>query len=160
VPISGVSGVIERLTELPTGEFAALVDESERAGWQFVRRLADEWASGRNRFDGPGEALFAALLDGAVIGVCGLNIDPYAITPSIGRVRHLYVRSAHRERGVAWRLVRAVVDAAEGRFHTLRLSTSNPAAARLYESLGFRACTGLERCTHLMALRSPGGRAD
>jgi len=39
--------------------------ESERAGYGFVRRLADEWASGANRFGRPGEALFAARMMGA-----------------------------------------------------------------------------------------------
>jgi hypothetical protein len=27
-----------------------------------------------------------------LIGVGGLNIDPYSLTPKVGRVRHLYIR--------------------------------------------------------------------
>ena len=93
--------VIERLDELPPEGVGPLVSESEQAGLGFVRRLAEEWASGRNRFDRPGEALFAATLDGRMIGVCGLNIDPYAPGPKVGRVRHLYVLVRHRHLGVA-----------------------------------------------------------
>jgi len=122
---------------LPDG-FDRLTADSERDGMRFVRRLADEWVSGANRFHRPGETLFAAHASGAVVGVCGLNVDPYARDPRTGRVRHLYVATAHRGRGLGERLVREVLAAARGRFDVLRLRTTNPAAARLYERLGFR----------------------
>lgn len=144
---------IERLSDLPTDALDALVVESEHAGWRFVRRLGEEWASGANRFDGPGEALFAALMGGRVIGVCGLNVDPYAAAPSVGRVRHLYVLSACRRLGVGRQLVGEVIESARGRFDTLRLRTQNPAAAQLYEKMGFRRCAGVADCTHVMELR-------
>jgi GNAT superfamily N-acetyltransferase len=131
---------------------APLITESEQAGLRFVRRLAEEWASGRNRFDRPGETMFGALMDGRLVGACGLNIDPYADDPRVGRVRHLYVLRAHRRLGIGRQLVGAVVAAAHGPFATLRLSTANPAAARLYESLGFRPHPGDAHCTHLREL--------
>ena len=56
--------VIERLSDLPSESIDALVAESEQAGWRFMRRLAEEWTSGANRFDGAGEAFFAALIGG------------------------------------------------------------------------------------------------
>src|SRR6266508_1662879 len=65
--------VIERLSELPSGSIDALVAESEQAGYRFMRRLAQEWASGANRFDGAGEAFFASLIGGRVIGDQGIN---------------------------------------------------------------------------------------
>ena len=68
-----------------------LIDDSEREGLRFVRRLADEWASGANRFDRPGEMLFVAWGEGQVVGVAGLNVDPYTDGSGVGRVRHLYV---------------------------------------------------------------------
>jgi len=133
-----------------------LVAESERAGLRLVRRLVDEWNDGSNRFDRPGEALFGARLDGRLVGVCGLNVDLYAGDARVGRVRHLYVLDASRRLGVARALMADVFTAARGRFDTLRLSTRNPAAARLYESLGFRSITAGD-CTHVMAL-APGER--
>jgi GNAT superfamily N-acetyltransferase len=88
-----------------------------------------------------------------VVGVCGLNVDPYAAEAHAGRVRRLYVLSAFRQLGVGRRLVMAVIEAARGRFDTLRLRTGNPAAVRLYEALGFRAAGGgAADCTHVMAL--------
>jgi GNAT superfamily N-acetyltransferase len=142
---------IERLTEVPPGLFDLLVAESESAGYRLVRRLADEWASGENRFDRPGEALFAAWADGHLIGACGLNVDPYTKAEGVGRVRHLYVLSAYRRLGVGGQLVEQVLDAARGRFQLLRLSTQNPAAAQLYERLGFERSAAADH-THLLEL--------
>jgi len=58
---------------------------------------------------------------------------------------------ASRRLGVARALMAETLAAARGRFPTLRLSTSNPAAARLYESLGFRPVTQ-PHCTHVLRL--------
>jgi GNAT superfamily N-acetyltransferase len=148
-----VAVLVERVAELPRDGLEALVVESERAGLSFVRRLADEWVGGRNRFDRPGETLFVALTGGRLIGVCGLNVDPYTTAPRVGRVRHLYVLAAHRRGGAGAELVRAVIAAARDPFDVLRLSTRDPAAARLYESLGFEPSTGAADCTHVLTLR-------
>lgn len=150
-----VSARIERLHELPADRVCLLIAESEQAGLRFVRRLSEEWASALNRFDGPGEALFGASTDERLVGICGLSADPYTAEAGVGRVRHLYVLTAHRRQGVGRQLVGAVVAAAHGRFTTLRLSTTNPAAARLYESLGFHGHTGDPHCTHRMELAAP-----
>jgi len=145
--------IIERLSELTSEAFGPLVAESEQAGLRFVHRLVEEWASGRNRFERPGEACFAALVDGRIVGVCGLNVDPYTAEPRVGRVRHLYVLSAYRKLGVGERLVGEVIAAGRGQFGVLRLRTQNETAARLYERMGFRRCADLADCTHLMELR-------
>lgn len=145
--------IIERLSELPSEAFGPLVAESEQAGLRFVHRLVEEWASGRNRFERPGEACFAALVDGRIVGVCGLNVDPYTAEPRVGRVRHLYVLSAYRKLGVGERLVGEVIAAGRGQFGMLRLRTQSETAARLYERMGFRRCADLADCTHLMELR-------
>src|SRR5436309_11313799 len=119
---------------------AELVAESEEAGFRLVSRLVEDWESGRNRFDGPGEAFFAAVCGARVVGVCGLNADPYTAAPGVGRVRRLYVLAGFRRSGVGRQLVRAVVEAADGHFQQLRLRTEGRAAARFYEVLGFTPC--------------------
>ena len=133
-----------------------MLAESEQAGSLIVRRLVDEWASGANRFDGSGEALFAARIDGRLVGVCGLNVDPYSAEPRLGRVRHLYVLSAYRRRGIGRQLVARVIASAQGRFDRLRLSTGNPEAARFYERMGFRPDEAAH-CTHLMRVPATSG---
>jgi GNAT superfamily N-acetyltransferase len=142
---------IQRPYDLPMGSFAALIAESEQSGFRFVRRLANEWAGGTNRFDKPGEALLAAWVGGQLVGVCGLNIDPYAGDDRVGRVRRLYVLARYRRLGIGGRLVEAVVRAARGRFISLRLRTESPAATAFYERLGFRRVE-LPDCTHVQEL--------
>jgi ribosomal protein S18 acetylase RimI-like enzyme len=143
--------LINRLTSLPLDLLAPLLAESEQSGFRFLRRLADEWTRGNNRFDRPGEALFAAWIDGQLGGICGLNIDPHASDDRVGRVRRLYVLAAYRRLGIGRRLVEAVVCAASGRFTSLRLRTETSSAAALYERLGFHRVE-LPDCTHVREL--------
>jgi GNAT superfamily N-acetyltransferase len=150
-----VAPSIERLNEPSADRLDALLAESEQSGSRMVRRLVEEWASGANRFDRPGEALFAARVDGRLVGVCGLNVDPYSAEPRLGRVRHLYVLSAHRRSGIGRQLVAEVIAAARGRFDHLRLSTENPVAARFYERLGFRSAEAAH-CTHVLDVNVAG----
>lgn len=144
---------VERIVDLASASLTTLVTESERSGLRFVRRLTAEWASGINRFDRSGEALFAARVGGHVVGVCGLNADPYIAEERVGRVRHLFVMEAHRRHGIGRRLVAEVIAAARGSFDRLRLRTTNPEAARLYEALGFAPSAGEADCTHALDLR-------
>jgi GNAT superfamily N-acetyltransferase len=145
------AAAIGPLADLASAEVAALVADSERAGLRLVRRLVEEWTDGTNRFARPGEVLLGARIDGRLVGVCGLNVDPYLSDARVGRVRHLYVLASCRRLGVARQLMTRIIEAAQGSFDTLRLSTSNPAAARLYETLGFRSIA-VSHCTHLMAV--------
>src|ERR1700678_3620791 len=100
---------IIRVRELELQVLAELRAESVREGWRFIERLCADWVSGANRFDAPGEALFLALADGQVVGVCGLNHDPYARDSLTGRVRRLYVAQGHRRHGVGRTLLETVV---------------------------------------------------
>jgi hypothetical protein len=76
---------------VPIDTLALLVAQSERDGWRFVRRLADEWVAGTCRFDRPGELLFAARVGGIIVGVCGLNVESHAADAMIGRARRCAV---------------------------------------------------------------------
>src|ERR1700733_9257528 len=143
---------IERVRDCPALPLDELLAESEADGLRLVRRLDDDWRTGANRFDRQGEALFAPIEDERLVGVCGLNIDPYSPSPSAGRVRHLYVLAASRNQGVGTRLVREVIDVARATFEHLRLRTSDAAAARFYERRGFRRCDNDPSATHERAL--------
>ena len=144
--------VITRVTDLMRDRLAVLLAESEASGYRFVRRLVDEWEQGTNRFSRPGEALFAAESGGRVVGVCGLNVDPYLDDSRVGRVRNVYVLAACRGRGIGRRLVGRAVAEAQGHFDRLRLRGREAGPARLYESLGFRPCAGMPDCTHILEL--------
>jgi GNAT superfamily N-acetyltransferase len=151
-----VEVAVDRLHDLPPDRLTDLVTESEKSGFRFLRRLVEDWESGANRYAQPGEALFAAVLGGRIVGVCGLNSDPYRCGGRVGRVRHLYVAAAFRRRGIGGLLVAMVVRAARDAFEQLRLRTDSEPAARFYEVLGFRRCDGQSDCTHTLELDGLG----
>ncbi len=154
---------IERIYWLPIDRLNPLVNEASATGFHALSRLLDEWQSGRNRFGQPGEAIFVAIDNGIIVGVCGLNRDPYVSDPSVGRVRHLYVALDHRRNGIGSRLVRAVMGVAMGSSTRLRLRTDNPDADAFYRSLGFMRLADEAACSHQVVLntaRSVIGRKD
>jgi GNAT superfamily N-acetyltransferase len=145
--------VVERVAHLPDPGLDGLLEEGAAQGFGFVRRLVDDWRSGANRFDGPGEAFFVARRDEGVAGFCGLNVDPYAGNSAVGRLRHLYVAARYRRTGVGRALVARVVAEAARSFVTLTLRTDSPDAAAFYEALGFRRTWKLPSTTHCLDLR-------
>jgi GNAT superfamily N-acetyltransferase len=141
---------ITRITDLDVAALQRLRTESSREGFKFMERLCEEWASGANRFDAPGEVLFLAIADGQVVGVCGLNRDPYAQDARIGRVRRLYVLPTHRRSGVGQALLEAVIAYAHDHFDLLRLRTE--AADDFYTAHGFRRDVSDSEATHVLEL--------
>jgi hypothetical protein len=49
-----------------------------------MRRLAENWQSGKNRFNAPGETLLGAFVNHQLVGVCGINSDPFSPQPRAG----------------------------------------------------------------------------
>ena len=134
---------------------ADLARDAEREGHRMVSTLIADHLSGRNRFDAPGERLYAVTLGGHMIGVCGLNVDPYVSDARVGRVRRLYVSTAHRRRGVARMLVERIVADATGTFERLRVRTNDPNAHAFYRAIGFSEVDGDPECTHERVLFAP-----
>ena len=128
-----------------------LVAEADAEGHLFMHRLRDAWASCENRFDRPGELLLTACIDGRLIGVGGLNRDPFAQDAGIGRLRHLYVAQSARRLGVGTVLVHRLLAHAASHFALIRLRTFSPDAAAFYARLGFQP-TGEADATHILPL--------
>jgi GNAT superfamily N-acetyltransferase len=122
---------------LPVAGIERLQQESVTEGYDFIETLTEDWASGANRFDGLGEMLCGCFDEGELVGVGGLNFDPFAGDPQIGRVRRVYIRSAWRCKGIGTALLTTLIEEGRLHFRRLRLRAENPAAARLYERLGF-----------------------
>jgi GNAT superfamily N-acetyltransferase len=123
--------------ELPIPGLERLQSEAREEGYNFIDTLVEQWASAQNRFDAPGEALRGHIEDGLLVAVGGLNVDPFAGRPEMGRIRRGYVRRAWRNKGIGQALVTALVNDARGYFHCVRLRAENADAARLYERIGF-----------------------
>ncbi|WP_421916640.1 GNAT family N-acetyltransferase [Mesorhizobium sp.] len=134
--------------------FDALKEESRLEGYWMLVRLADGWASGRNKFLKRGEALFGAWHGKELAGVCGLNIDPY-FDRGQGRVRHLFVSPGHRRNGLGRMLVETVIERARQCFAILNTRAPKEAFA-FYEGLGFQRVVGEEFITHRMMLSGHG----
>lgn len=127
--------------------FAALRGESLTQNYNMLRRLAENWQSGENRFNAPGEKLLGAFIRGQLVGVCGLNIDPFSQQPRVGRIRHLYIAENRRRQGIAHRLLVSVITDSGASFDFL--NTHAPSTAwSFYENLGFRPVYDEPRVTH------------
>ena len=149
---------IARLTSLPPAA-DALAKHASAAGHAFLERWLDEWRSGENRFDAPGELLLGATIQDCLVGVGGLNRDPYVQDPRIGRVRHLYVRDDCRRQGIGRALLKVIVVGGISRFRELRLRTDNQEAALFYEHFGFRSVVDAT-ATHVLTLPELGRTAE
>jgi N-acetylglutamate synthase-like GNAT family acetyltransferase len=148
--VSSAGADIRRIRALGT-ELAPLVSAADREGHAFVRRLREEWDSGANRFDRAGEALFGAFAGKRLVGVGGLNRDPFANADGVGRLRHLYIAPEMRRSGVGRLLVERIVTEAKTGFSVVRLRTLSADAAAFYRRLGFVEVDE-EAATHVMRI--------
>ncbi len=142
---------LRRWSEADLPALSPLVEQSLAEGWGFVERLYTRYCDGSNRFEQPGEVLLGAWAADALVGIGGLNRDPYSQDASLARVRHLYVVPAWRRHGVGRLLVEALVAQARAWAQAVVLRTNNPAAASFYTALGFVASPVAES-THWLAL--------
>lgn len=133
----------------------AILAESESEGFIFLRRLIDNWESGSNRFDSAGEILLMAMANGDVVGVGGVNIDPYANDEEVGRIRHVYVSRNHRRRAIGRGLVVRLLEFAKLNFREVRLKTETVEGAVFYSSLGFTAYQETGVNSHFLLLDIP-----
>lgn len=141
-----------RLNSSTVKELEELAKDARKAGFRFVQRTIDEWLLRINDFSKPGESMNGVRIDGRLVAICGLNVDPYLDDDTICRVRHLYVHSEFRELGLSKILMKQVLKDAKKKFVKIRLSTSNDVAATLYEKLGFEAVKE-HKATHAKVLK-------
>ena len=93
----GVAPRLIRVHQIDPLAWAPLLAASQGEGWQMLGRLMDEWRSGANRYEQPGESLWAWFdANGQAIAVGGLNVEPAPGRPGTGRMRRFYVHPAWR----------------------------------------------------------------
>ena len=139
---------VERITSLPADLESELLPAAEAEGFAPLSWLVEEWQAEKNRFDRQGEALHVARVGRRLLGVCGLNRDPYAGDDSTGRLRRLYIHPDHRRQGIGRRLVRQALHEAREHFDVVRLRTLDPRSAAFFETIGFNKLEGDPAATH------------
>jgi len=117
-------------------------------GFLFLDRLVEDWISGGNRFDKTGECLLGVAMGDDLVGVGGLNRDPYDPTGSMGRIRHVYVAPDYRRHGIGRVLLHALLAEAAPHYTIVRLRTDSRDAAAFYAGLGFVPVAS-ETATHM-----------
>jgi GNAT superfamily N-acetyltransferase len=140
-----------RTIQLPADGFDTLAADARAEGHRMIERLRNEWAEGRNRFSGEGEALLGAFVDEQLVAVGGVHHEPLAGLPEAARLRRVYVRPAWRRQGVGEALITELLQRARTRFSEVRLRTDNPDAARVYERMGFTPFV-TEHSSHKLSL--------
>jgi len=114
-----------------------ILRESRGEGYSIVERLLDDFRAGRNRFDAPGEALYAHFLGQVAIAVCGINRETDRTYSNAGRIRRLYVLPQYRGNGLAHDLVDVITRHASMTFDHLTVNVGTSEARGFYEHLGF-----------------------
>ena len=99
--------------ELPVPGIDSLQSEALAEGYDFIQTLIEQWANAENRFNAPGEILCGHLDQGLLVAVGGLNCDPFAGRPDMGRIRRVYVRPAWRNKGIGRALVISLIDSSQ-----------------------------------------------
>jgi len=138
--------IVEPLADL--AQLADLAVDARADGRVMVSRFIEEWLDGRNRFSLPGEKAYVARRGDRIGAVCGLNLDPFAGSDTIGRVRRLYVAARDRRNGVGTAVVSQLMADARGVFEWLHLRTYDRDASAFYEAIGFEKVIGDENYTH------------
>ena len=142
--------MILRLTALDSARLDPILAASRREGFRFVARLCEEWASGVNRFEEPGEAFFGVFIGTNLVGIGGLNRQ----TEATGRLRRFYILPAYRRQGLGRRLLCHVLTHAADHFRCVVLRTDTPAADRFYQACGFARAADSGNATHRIELGS------
>lgn len=140
---------IQLITHLPP-QIQALEKEAVGEGFRFLTRLINEWNSGANRFNAPGECLMAAYLYQQLVGIGGLSVDPYT-KENMARLRRVYVSISSRRHHVGQTLIKALVAHAALRFKSLCLFTDTATGDAFYLRCGFMRIDD-DQATHAMCL--------
>jgi GNAT superfamily N-acetyltransferase len=143
---------IAQIERVKFEELEPLLKESLAEGYTLIEKLWNEYQAGTNRFDSPGAALLGVYQGGHLIGIGGVQADPYLKRPEIGRLRHVYVLQVYRRQGKGRRLVEALIQKASERFDLLTLRTHTAEADAFYRALGFEVAV-VPEATHVMRLK-------
>ncbi len=145
--------MIKKITDIHNAGLDQILTESKKYGYGMIERLITEWESGMTDFSDENEAYFAYEEHGEILGVGGINEEPYLRIKEYGRMRHLYVLKQWRRKGIGKGIVNATIEFAKDHYNLMTLMTPKDGSAdAFYESIGFKKCDSLERVSHTLVL--------
>ena len=146
---------IIRLTYLVEHDIKELLIESQEAGFFFLTKLVAEYKNGQNVFNKTGERLWGVYGEkNKLIGVAGLNQNPYSQYANAGRVRRFYVLAQFRRKGIGKQLLKEIIHYAENYYDSLVLYTDTDKAKLFYERNGFKRVYNQHKITHEYKLKN------
>lgn len=128
---------IQQIENLMGYEFSHLVQDSEEEGFNFLIRLISEYKNEINTFNKTGECLYGIFQGDMLIGVGGLNEDPYTKDNKIGRLRRFYISKDFRRIGLGNLLLNQLLCHAEKYFEVIVLHADTKEGDAFYTANGF-----------------------
>nr|WP_141436352.1 GNAT family N-acetyltransferase [Bacillus cereus] len=118
-------------------EINHLVQESKEEGFNFLTKLVNEYETEINTFNKTGECLYGIFQEEMLIGIGGLNKDPYTEDNKIGRLRRFYISKDYRRIGLGKLLLNRLLSHAEKYFQIVVLHTDTKQGDMFYTANGF-----------------------
>ncbi|OOR03181.1 GNAT family N-acetyltransferase [Bacillus mycoides] len=133
-------------------EINHLIQESTKEGFNFLIKLINEYESKRNTFSKTGECLYGIFRGDTLIGIGGLNQDPYTKVNKIGRLRRFYIAKDYRRKGLGRLLLGRILSDAKIYFTIVVLHTDTKQGDQFYISSGFVKGTMYVGTSHYLNL--------
>ncbi|MGE1053145.1 GNAT family N-acetyltransferase, partial [Bacillus sp. GFa4/2] len=105
--------------------------------FNFLIRLINGYKNKVNVFNKTGECLYGIFQGDMLIGVGGLNEDPYTKDNKIGRLRRFYISRDYRRLGLGNLLLNQLLCHAEKYFEVIVLHTDTKQGDVFYTANGF-----------------------
>ncbi|MES9691739.1 N-acetyltransferase [Bacillus toyonensis] len=128
---------IQQIENLMKYEISHLVQDSKEGGFNFLIKLINEYENKINVFNKTGECLYGIFQGEKLIGIGGLNEDPYTENNKIGRVRRFYIATEYRRKGLGRLLLVRILSDAKKYFNIVVLNTDTEQGDKFYTSGGF-----------------------
>ncbi|MGE7881893.1 GNAT family N-acetyltransferase [Bacillus sp. NPDC094077] len=128
---------IQQIEDLMTCEHDYLVQENKDEGFNFLIKLISEYENKINIFNKTGECLYGIFQGEKLIGIGGLNEDPYTEDNKIGRLRRFYIAKNYRRKGLGRLLLGRILSDAKKYFTIVVLNTDTEQGDQFYTSNGF-----------------------
>ncbi|AZQ47468.1 GNAT family N-acetyltransferase [Bacillus sp. GX] len=128
---------IQQIEDLIKYEHDYLVQESREEGFNFLVKLISDYENKINTFNKTGECLYGIFQGEKLIGIGGLNEDPYTENNKIGRVRRFYIAKEYRRKGLGRLLLGRILSDAKTHFNIVVLHTETEQGDKFYTSSGF-----------------------